>query len=91
MRMPRRSIKLVNYFDAVNSDNYYNLIEGLEKIINIKTWHKMKESRINKKKRKMGLYKEKFERWDNGWEIINSKRREGAEFILMVEEYQIQK
>ena len=38
--------------------------------------------KINKKKRKMGLYKEKFERWDNGWEIINSKRREDAEFIL---------
>lgn len=71
----------INYFDAVNSDNYYNLIEG-GKNNKYKNMTQDGRIKINKKKRKMGLYKEKFERWDNGWEIINSKRREDAEFIL---------
>lgn len=71
----------INYFNAVESDEYYNLIEG-GKNNKYKKMTKSQRAKMNKKKRKMGLYKEYYERRDAAWKIVSRARYEDAKVIL---------
>lgn len=86
----KREEHWINHFDAVNSNEYYNLIEG-GKNLKYKNMTRDERAKMNRKKRKMGLYKEKFEKRDAAWEIVNKVRKEDAEFILnrRISDYEI--
>lgn len=71
----------INHFNAVESDEYYNLIEG-GKNNKYKKMTKSQRAKMNKKKRKMGLYKEYYERRDAAWKIVSRARYEDAKVIL---------
>ena len=71
----------INHFNAVESDEYYNLIEG-GKNNKYKKMTKSQRAEMNKKKRKMGLYKEYYERRDAAWKIVSRARYEDAKVIL---------
>ena len=71
----------INHFNAVESDEYYNLIEG-GKNNKYKKMTKSQRDEMNKKKRKMGLYKEYYERRDAAWKIVSRTRYEDAKVIL---------
>ncbi|MFQ7075314.1 MAG: GIY-YIG nuclease family protein [Clostridia bacterium] len=71
----------INYFDAVKSDDYYNLIEG-EKNNKYKNMTNKQREEMNKKKRRTGLYKDFYERKDAAWKVVDRVRYEDAKVIL---------
>lgn len=77
----KREEHWINHFDAVNSDEYYNLIEG-GRNNKYKNMTKKQRAKMESKKKTMGLYKEFYEKRDAAWEIINKVRYEDAKVIL---------